>query len=424
MILSRLKFSLRRLQEKLWIKPLGYALVGVAVVFVAALADWLPLSQVVPNVSAETVEKLLTVISASMLGVATFAVASMVSAYASASGRATPRAFVLVVSDSFSQTALSSFIGAFIFSIVGIVAIKIEYFAIAGRFALFLFTLAIFAWVVFTFVRWVDNIARLGRLENTIDRVERATREAFAQWPPEAPLGARPDPDPPRGGLHLYGNDIGFVQHVDVRALQHWGEKYEATVHLRSPPGALVSTDRPLLTVKRRSSEPLPDIGELLDAFVFGARRNYALDPRFGLVVMSEIASRALSPAVNDPGTAIDIVVRMSRLLREWNRPRDAEQARTPDFDRVYASPLSPRDLMEDCFAAVAKDGVASVEVNMWVQKMLGMLVRQGTPDLAEAAKAQAVLALARAERELRFPPDLARVREAHAAAMAPPPYR
>ena len=53
-----------------------------------------------------------------MLVMATFAVGSMVAAYASASNTASPRSFSLVISDDSSQKALSAFVGAFIFSTV------------------------------------------------------------------------------------------------------------------------------------------------------------------------------------------------------------------------------------------------------------------------------------------------------------------
>ena len=74
MIRSKLKFTLRRLREKLWIKPIGYVLLAVAAVYLAQLTDRLPPSDLVPDISYETLDKLLSVISASMLGVATFAV--------------------------------------------------------------------------------------------------------------------------------------------------------------------------------------------------------------------------------------------------------------------------------------------------------------------------------------------------------------
>ncbi len=53
-------------------------------------------------------------------------------------------------------------------------------------------------------------------------------------------------------------------------------------------------------------------------AFSIGTIRTFDQDPRFGLCVLTEIAERALSPAVNDPGTAIDILGRAVRVLSLW----------------------------------------------------------------------------------------------------------
>ena len=44
------------------------------------------------------------------------------------------------------------------------------------------------------------------------------------------------------------------------------------------------------------------DAEAIAATFVIGGSRVFDQDPRFGLLVLSEIASRALSPAVNDPG--------------------------------------------------------------------------------------------------------------------------
>ena len=176
---DRLRFLLNRISERLWIRPLAMCVLSTAVVFVAKTADNAGIGQLVPAISTDSVETLLTIISASMLVISTFAVASMVSAYASASSTATPRSFPLVISDDVSQNALSTFIGAFIFSVVGLIALQNSYYDRAGRFALFALTLMILAMVVITFVSWVDRIARLGRLGGTIDKVEAATTAAL-----------------------------------------------------------------------------------------------------------------------------------------------------------------------------------------------------------------------------------------------------
>jgi uncharacterized membrane protein len=419
MFRNKIKFTIKNLKEKLWIKPLGYAFLAVLAVFVSRFADGLPIQSIVPDISVETIEKLLTVISASMLGVATFAVASMVAAYASAGSSATPRAFTLIISDGLSQTALSSFIGAFIFSIIGIVAIEIGYFAIAGRFVIFLLTISIFAWVVITFVRWVDNIARLGRMGNTIEKVDAATREAFRRWPRSAPLGGQPADKIPEGGLELYSEELGFIQQIDTGRLNRWANENDSLIYLQSLPGAFVHPQRKLLTVQSASANTVLDMTDLLSAFDLGDRRMFGNDPRFGLITMSEIGSRALSPGINDSGTAIDIVVRMSRIIRDWNSPQPDDEPIEPELERVFVTSLDLNNLLEDAYAAICRDGVGSTEVGIWIQKSLSWLVQTEDPDMRNAARKWADLSFERAQQEITFAHDLERVRHSHEALVA-----
>ena len=178
---------------------------STAVVFLAKMVDNTEIGQLVPAITPDSIETLLTIISASMLVIATFAVASMVSAYASASSTATPRSFSLVISDDVSQNALSTFIGAFIFSIVALIALKNGYYDKAGRFTLFVLTLMILAMVIITFVSWVDRIARLGRLGGTIDKVEAATAAALQRRRCAPTLRGVPAGRRQNGGQAIYG---------------------------------------------------------------------------------------------------------------------------------------------------------------------------------------------------------------------------
>jgi uncharacterized membrane protein len=138
--LDRLRFLLTRFRERLWVKPLAVCLLSVGAAFVAKLADDTTLARFVPEIAPDSIETLLSIMAASMLVIATFAVASMVSAYASASSTATPRSFSLVVADDASQNALSTFVGAFIFSIVALTAVKNGCFGTAGIFIRFVLT--------------------------------------------------------------------------------------------------------------------------------------------------------------------------------------------------------------------------------------------------------------------------------------------
>jgi uncharacterized membrane protein len=66
----------------------------------------------------------------------------------------------------------------------------------------------------------------------------------------------------------------------------------------------------------------------LREAFVIGNMRYFHEDPRFGLITLSEIASRAYIPAVNDPGTAIQIISSHVRLFSLWAETGDGKRKR------------------------------------------------------------------------------------------------
>ncbi|WP_143751180.1 DUF2254 family protein [Marinobacter sp. LV10MA510-1] len=86
---DRLRFFFSRIKERLWVKPLVLGVLSVGGTFLAKLADDAGLSGVLPDVTLESVESLLSIMASSMLVIATFAVGSMVAAYASASAGAT-----------------------------------------------------------------------------------------------------------------------------------------------------------------------------------------------------------------------------------------------------------------------------------------------------------------------------------------------
>jgi uncharacterized membrane protein len=177
---DHLSFIIKRLRERLWIRPLIVGVLSIGAVFLANLLDTPELGRFLPEVTKESIVAVLKIMASSMLIMATFAVAAMVAAYASASSSATPRSFVLIIGDDVSQNALSEFVGAFIYSVVALVAVMNGFYGgRAGQFILFVLTMGVLAVIVITFIRWVDNIARLGRLEQTIDKVETAAADAI-----------------------------------------------------------------------------------------------------------------------------------------------------------------------------------------------------------------------------------------------------
>lgn len=411
---SRIEFLIRRLRERLWVKPLAYCVLAVAGALLAHAADFTQLASFVPEITTGTLETLLSIISNTMLAVATFAVASMISAYASASRSATPRAFALVVADDMSQMALSSFIGAFIFSIVATIALTTGYYGKAGHFVLFMMVLLTFALVILTFVRWVDSIARLGRLGTTIETVEAAATAALDRRRLQPTLGGQRagDADEMDGeGAPLLTTKIGYIQHIEMEALQAIAEDNDMRFTVAALPGTFISPGKPLLFLNGEEHSLDDELKQqLVDAFLIKDERSYDEDPRFGLIVLSEIAARALSPGVNDPGTAIAIVGTLVRLFANWARPLNEDEQSEVQFDRVYVPELSPDELFGDAFTGISRDGAQLVEVGVRLQKAFLALTQLDDEELAKVARQHSKIALLRADNALVLDTDKEKV--------------
>lgn len=415
---DRFKYLLNQLGERLWVKPLGMTVIAVVVVFLARISDQTGLQEFVPDITSESINTLLSVMSASMLVIATFSVASMVSAYSSASAVATPRAFPLIISDDVSQNALSVFIGAFIFSVVALTATENSYFDKAGRFTLFCLTILFFTVVILTFVRWVDRIARLGRLEETVTRVELATAEALERRHLEPRLGGRKLDSNDTRGESIFTSEIGYVQQIEMKSLQAIAEAEDFQIAIHALPGVFVARDIPVARIIGNTAHVNPRVsGEIADAFFVGKGRTYTNDPRFGLVVLSEIASRALSPAVNDPGTAIDVIGRFVRLLSSWSDPPVDGERSGIKYDRIAVPELAIESVVEDAFNAIGRDGAGLVEVAIHLQHALRSLSSTDSSAMKQAARQMSERALQRSLDVLTDPQDIDAVNGAAAFA-------
>lgn len=400
--LTRLRWVLSQLLERLWVRAGFFAALGVASALASILAAPLVPDDISAKIGADAVDKVLGVLASSMLTVAIFSLSTMVSAYGAAASSATPRATYLLRADTGAQNALATFIGAFLYSLVGIIALSTGVYGSSGRLLLFLVTLIVVAVVVATFIGWIDTLSRLGRMNETIDRVAASAKEALDSYAASRRLGARPARTPPAGARAITSDRTGYLQHVDMAALAGFCADCGGEIDVMRMPGAFVGAGETLAYASAFDEEAAERIG---GAFIIGERRSYRQDPRFGLIVLSEIASRALSPAVNDPGTAIDVLSTIARLL---TAPAP-EEAREP-LKGVHAPELSPASLLEDCIVPIARDGAGVIEVALRLQRSLAIIARN--PDFTEAAQALAEDCRSRALEALPHEIDRRRLRE------------
>lgn len=180
--MSRLSWLFFRHGRTLSLKVSLYAYLGLVAAAAASLSSRY-LGLALPfDISPSAIESLLGIIASSMLTVTTFSVNALASAYSSATSNGTPRATVLQEQDRLVQSVLATFIGSFLFSIIGLIALKISAYGPEGWVILFLVTIAVIVLIVVALIRWIGNLAKLGRVGDTIARLEEATCDAMENW--------------------------------------------------------------------------------------------------------------------------------------------------------------------------------------------------------------------------------------------------
>lgn len=364
----KLKLLFLRANKLLSVKATYFALLAI----LTAVAS-LYLGQFVPfdfprRIGAETVDMILNILVTSMLAVTTFSLTTVVSAYTAATSSVTPRATKLLMEDPTAQNVLSTFIGSFIFSLIAIIFLNSGLYDQRGRVVLFAVTLAVIAIIIVTLIRWIEYLSRLGRVGETSELVERVAQKALVERAGSPFLGGKPLLDPPTeipvGATPVSSLETGCLQFVDMGKLDAFSREKDLDVFVAALPGAFVSPSSALLYVGGEVSGE--GLRALREAFVIGHERNFEQDPRFGLCVLAEIAARALSPAVNDYGTGLDIIHRGVRLLTIY-----AGTVPQPEvhFSRVWVPPLEVSDLFADIFGPILRNEGGDMAVNLQLMK-------------------------------------------------------
>lgn len=171
---------------------------------------------------------------------------------------------------------------------------------------------------VVAFLFLIDYAARLLRPLSIVRRLAERGLKVFDDVYPEA-AGSRPDlpfsrtDALPAGRTIAHAGKSGVILAVNVTALVAAAARFGGVLELVPQVGDFVATGRPLLVV-RGGSRPVDD-WHLAGQVAFGPERTIEQDPMFAFRVIVDIAIKALSPAINDPTTAVIAIDQLHRLL-------------------------------------------------------------------------------------------------------------
>lgn len=238
------------------------------------------------------------------------------------------------------------------------------------------------------FLLLINRITHSMRVSSVLHDVGRDAYDVIDRVYRDPVGGDDADPQPVVNGparTVLNSGRLGILQSVDFDGLVDRAAAAGTVIELVPAIGEQVGRRAPLFRVAE-GGEEIEDEW-LQGAVAVGDERTMRQDPAFGLRLLADVSAKALSPAVNDPTTAIQALDQIEELLRELGvrrlRPgigRDAEG--TPRF--LYPAP-SWEDFLSLALDETRHYGAGSIQVNRRLRALLTDL-REAVPESRRAA--------------------------------------
>jgi uncharacterized membrane protein len=281
-------------------------------------------------------------------------------------------------------------------------------------FQLPLFVAAFFSLLCFAaFLYLIDYASRLLRPVSILTRVGNYGLEVIASVYPDLTLGPgvpksqRNKLGPPERIIYHSGSS-GTVLAANLETLRTAAEKADGVVELAPQVGDFVAVDEPLF--KLYGSVPAIDEEVLRTAIAFGSERTMEQDPTFALRIVIDIAIKALSPAINDPTTAVLAIDQLHRMLRSVGR-RNLRTDEILDVSgklRVIFRTPNWDDFVHLAFSEIREYGASNLQIMRRLRAMIENL-KETLPAHRQPELDQELRLLdCEAKRLFRYPEDLA----------------
>ncbi|HKE93419.1 MAG TPA: DUF2254 domain-containing protein [Povalibacter sp.] len=318
---NRLYRATSYLKSALWIVPLiAIVLVLLSAPLLRILDGWLRWR--LTDLGMAGAQALYQTVITLALSFLVFTFGSLLVAIQVASGQLTPRIIAtLLLRDNVVRYSVGLFVFTLVFTVTALNRLEQSVLEIV---ALVVAVLGVASIADFLFL--IDYAARLLRPVSVVTRLADQGLAVIGQVYPAAGSdavasagGLREQLGPPARVVEHRGRSE-IVLAVDVHALIRMARRCDGVIEFAPQIGDFLAVDEPLFALYGGAASI--EEKALRATVAFGAERTLEQDPMFAFRILVDIALKALSPAINDPTTAVLAIDQVHRLLRALGKRR------------------------------------------------------------------------------------------------------
>lgn len=365
--MEKLSFFWNELKSTFWFLPI--------VIIVVAIAIALSLLNLDQNIdmpefgiwkfifieSPDSARSVLTTISSAMIGVTGTVFSVTLVALTIASNQFGSRLIKNFMHIRLNQVVLGTYVATFVYCLFVLNAIKEnDNIDFIPRFSI-LVALVVATCNIILLVIFIHGIAVMIQADNVIANISASISKDIDTLFPEK-IGdeqktLRDDEIDNYKNSYSFKTKIasprnGYLQYIDGKSLMEKVVKLNGMIELYFRPGYHLVKDEYLATLYTNEELDTDEIKKIQEQFIFGTTRTAQQDMEFSIHQMVEIASRALSPGINDPYTAISCIDYLSSTLSYLSHAQFPSPFRFDEEKklRVIANTMKFEGLMDASF--------------------------------------------------------------------------
>lgn len=381
-----------------WFVPLCMVLGAVCLTqvltssFVQSFDRWLYTHSWMSATEVDGARELLSIVSASILGVAGVTFSITIVAVSFASSNFGPRLINNFMSDRGSQYTLGTFLGTFVYCLVILnhvhesssdAAQQTVYHQLPQIATLMALPLALAS--IGVLIYFIHHIAETINIENIVASIGyRLIQRTQENFPGERHLESRSKEEDARGSADFQAArdcqemttvnamNNGYVQAVNISKLQKLAGENSYHVDLHYVAGDFVSSHDPLMNVWADNAEEGVKEEELRGCFAVGSERTEHQNTLFLVEQLTEVIARALSPGVNDPYTAIACLNQFKSALSAYlNNDSGNQDQKGNDSGRIRMTTLNFERMVQAMFDPCRQYICADTNVSLHAMNVL-----------------------------------------------------
>lgn len=260
---------------------------------------------------ASTARSIISAITSGLISLTVFSFSMVMIVLSQAASNLSNRILNRLIGNRFQQVVLGIYIGTIVYSLFLLSTIRdIDsgiYIPALSTYLLILLTI----FDIFLFIYFIHYITQSIKYDVVIHRVYDDTRERLEKTC-TLPRPATELIDL-QGAYFVTANSSGIYEGFDKETLLHYADENDCVFYTLHTPGTFILQGQPLLQVSKAISDDTKK--KIARGLRINSTESIEENYAYGLHQLSEIAMKALSPGINDPGTAIISLRAMSQLL-------------------------------------------------------------------------------------------------------------